>query len=394
MKRLFFCLLAVCAFANVSAQVETTDISSYDNVIYYQNAECTEGDATVTLKVNVRAYTDFRGFQFDAYFPEGAVYQSNSINSNRYSSSNLMPGGNLRDEGFYRYMAFFFSTTDKFTGGDDLMVSFDVDVSNLTAGEYPLIIRGATVTIKTTEAYNIKTDIVSKLVVKEKVPTTDVSVLDDVAYVKNMEFPYGTGVVDIPVCAKYHEDFQSLQVDLLFPDGVTLQTTSDGEYLQVTPNEARFATVPMNLLMANLRTDGTARIVAASLMPYTRFTGSDSEFCYLSVDLSGLEPGVYPVIVKSAVFSGFASDPVGTSGEVTVSDEIISKIVITKLVGDITRDGLVNVQDVTALVNIIQQRDKEEYNYDYDAADVNNDGTYNVIDVTALVNIIQGRTAQ
>lgn len=392
MKRLFFCLLAVCAFANVSAQVETTDISSYDNVIYYQNAECTEGDATVTLKVNVRAYTDFRGFQFDAYFPEGAVYQSNSINSNRYSSSNLMPGGMLR-EGFYRYMAFFFSTTDKFTGGDDLMVSFDVDVSNLTAGEYPLIIRGATVTIKTTEAYNIKTDIVSKLVVKEKVPTTDVSLYNDAVYVKNLEYPYGTGVVDIPVCAKYHEDFQALQFELQLPEGVTVQTDEAGDPL-LTPNDARFATVPMNLLMANLRTDGTARIVAASLMAYTRFTGSDSEFCYLSVDLSGLEPGVYPVIVKSAVFSGFASDPVGTSGEVTVSDEIISKIVITKLVGDITRDGLVNVQDVTALVNIIQQRDKEEYNYDYDAADVNNDGTYNVIDVTALVNIIQGRTAQ
>ena len=59
--------------------------------------------------------------------------------------------------------------------------------------------------------------------------------------------------------------------------------------------------------------------------------------------------------------------------------------------GDVNRDGKLDVQDVTALVNIIQQRAKEEYHYDYDAADLNSDGEYNVIDVTKLINLIQGR---
>ena len=59
--------------------------------------------------------------------------------------------------------------------------------------------------------------------------------------------------------------------------------------------------------------------------------------------------------------------------------------------GDVNGDGVLNVEDVTALVNIIQGRDKPEYNYNYNAADVNSDGKYNVEDVTLLINKIQGR---
>lgn len=59
--------------------------------------------------------------------------------------------------------------------------------------------------------------------------------------------------------------------------------------------------------------------------------------------------------------------------------------------GDVNHDGVLNVEDITALVNIIQKRDDSAYGYDYDAADVNSDGEYNVIDVTKLVNLIQGR---
>ena len=59
--------------------------------------------------------------------------------------------------------------------------------------------------------------------------------------------------------------------------------------------------------------------------------------------------------------------------------------------GDVNRDGDVNVGDITALVNIIHGRDKEEYNYDYEAADLDNNDVYNISDITSLINIIHGR---
>ena len=65
---------------------------------------------------------------------------------------------------------------------------------------------------------------------------------------------------------------------------------------------------------------------------------------------------------------------------------------VKKLIGDVNRDGLVNIADVTALVNIILGKDLvEPYIYDHDAADVNQDTRINITDVTGLVNIILGK---
>ena len=66
---------------------------------------------------------------------------------------------------------------------------------------------------------------------------------------------------------------------------------------------------------------------------------------------------------------------------------IFLRIVLPKR-GDVNGDGVVNVTDVTALVNIILGNNT---NYKTLNADVNLDGVVNVTDVTALVNIILGQ---
>ena len=52
------------------------------------------------------------------------------------------------------------------------------------------------------------------------------------------------------------------------------------------------------------------------------------------------------------------------------------------LLGDVNGDGIVNVSDVTALVNVILSTEN------YENCDINGDGTINVSDVTELVNQI------
>ena len=56
------------------------------------------------------------------------------------------------------------------------------------------------------------------------------------------------------------------------------------------------------------------------------------------------------------------------------------------LIGDVNKDGVVSIADVTALVNIILGR-----GFDPEHADVNADGAITIADVTALVNIILGK---
>ena len=60
------------------------------------------------------------------------------------------------------------------------------------------------------------------------------------------------------------------------------------------------------------------------------------------------------------------------------------------LPGDVTGDGILNVADMTALVDIILGEGTTDY--DLKVADVDKDEKINVADVTALVDLILGKT--
>ena len=64
--------------------------------------------------------------------------------------------------------------------------------------------------------------------------------------------------------------------------------------------------------------------------------------------------------------------------------ELISQIPDDSLLGDISGDGVVNVLDVVAMVNLVLGGSFNE------VADMNSDGTLNVLDVVLLVGIILG----
>lgn len=58
------------------------------------------------------------------------------------------------------------------------------------------------------------------------------------------------------------------------------------------------------------------------------------------------------------------------------------------IIGDVDRNGVADMADAKAIVDIILGKNTDEDNYDYEAADVNSDNDINIADVTALMNII------
>ena len=58
------------------------------------------------------------------------------------------------------------------------------------------------------------------------------------------------------------------------------------------------------------------------------------------------------------------------------------------VVGDANCDGLVNITDVTFVINIILG--KAETHYSLEAVDVNGDGLVNISDVSEIIHIILG----
>ena len=61
---------------------------------------------------------------------------------------------------------------------------------------------------------------------------------------------------------------------------------------------------------------------------------------------------------------------------------------ITYLIGDVNCDGVVNIADVTTLIDYLLGNTPQAFNEQ--AADVNNDGVINIADVTALIDILLG----
>ncbi len=88
------------------------------------------------------------------------------------------------------------------------------------------------------------------------------------------------------------------------------------------------------------------------------------------------------------------------SGTVTLSSPKAASVVVNlngfaNLIGDVNRDGLVNIADVTAMVDIVLGKDDEEpYAFDHVAADLDGDNDITITDVTALVNIILSTSAE
>lgn len=99
--------------------------------------------------------------------------------------------------------------------------------------------------------------------------------------------------------------------------------------------------------------------------------------------LKGLSPSTkYEVQVQSVYDDGTTGDWTRTLVFWTLEDDIEM---------DVNHDGSVNIADVTALVNIILDKDNlEPFLYDHDAADINQDSSINNDDVTALISILLG----
>ena len=58
----------------------------------------------------------------------------------------------------------------------------------------------------------------------------------------------------------------------------------------------------------------------------------------------------------------------------------------SSIIGDVNRDGYVNISDVTCIINYILNG--EGSNIDLEAAELNGDGTINISDAIKLINMI------
>ena len=105
---------------------------------------------------------------------------------------------------------------------------------------------------------------------------------------------------------------------------------------------------------------------------------------------------VKQLLKETAIQDEFTQDEAGRphfgNGKVNALGGLQAILARQHQAGDVNKDGVMTIADVTALVNILLGMDsKEPYDYDHVAADVNGDGSITIADVTALVNKLIGK---
>ena len=169
---------------------------------------------------------------------------------------------------------------------------------------------------------------------KAQVTETDWQSMSDVVAFKSSEFIYGSGVVQIPICIKAHQDFQGATFYIQLPEDVTFTSLDPVA-------EARRASFSATGYMHTYepQTDGTYKVlstVAANTSTgskgyYSKGSADDDYlFCHISVDISKLDPGEYPIkIVNETHLSKFNE---GDEPSLQFTEEITSKLVITNVI--------------------------------------------------------------
>ena len=96
--------------------------------------------------------------------------------------------------------------------------------------------------------------------------------------------------------------------------------------------------------------------------------------------VTGLTPGMAYLYRVKAFFVNNTESPWSNSKEVHMKSSVVK--------GDVNNDGLVDVADVTILIDYVL--DPESVVIVFDAADVNNDNEIDVADVVTLIELVLG----
>lgn len=183
---------------------------------------------------------------------------------------------------------------------------------------------------------------------------TDITTYADVVYANPLEVEPGQEIT-LSVRMKNATAASGFQFDLVLPQGVTVPADEDGFY-DIALSTARTTANKTNYFESSLQTDGSIRVLCNSTKGYS-FSGTDGEVALVTLNIAeDMKGGSYPIQFKNIVITNAAGDD--KRKVELVETAMTVKGETPALRGDINGDGVVNIQDVTELVDIILGKSK------------------------------------
>lgn len=203
---------------------------------------------------------------------------------------------------------------------------------------------------------------------------TDINQFKDVIYVENTKAFIGKNAT-LSIRMKHETDVAGFQFNMLLPEGFSIKKISRGEGISgLDENDENIYT-----FKTSDKKDGSRFFLCYSVTN-TAMPKGDIEIAKVEVNVpENIEAGEYDVILKKEEMAfGTESKKVDfVNSMFTVADCIL---------GDVNKDGIITVSDITSLGQYLIDNDDTVINKA--AADANGDGEVTVGDITTIATMI------
>ena len=185
-------------------------------------------------------------------------------------------------------------------------------------------------------------------------------------------------VISIPVRLTNSDTFMAFQTDVYLPEGFTLVTDENEDFV-VTPSNRLSSN---HVIISDLIDNGSAVRVICYTIESIPFTGHEGDLFYLNVKVPEDAGGDYTIKLKNSRLTDTEY------GEVRVPDTEAVITVQTYMPGDANDSRSVTVTDVVVTAQYLLQRNPDPFVFD--AADMNGDGEISVTDIMLIANLVMG----
>lgn len=196
--------------------------------------------------------------------------------------------------------------------------------------------------------------------------------------VTNISAKHGDVVV-VPVALINNQTFAAFQTDIFLPDGFSIVTDEDDEYL-VTPSERLTSD---HVLMTNDANNGSVRVLCytPNALP---ISGSQGELFYITVQVPNDAEGTYTIALRNSLLTTTEYQ------EISIPDAEGQMEIYAFIPGDVNDSRTVTVTDIVIAAQYVL--DMNPSPFIFEAADMNSDGNVTVTDIMLIAYLINHPT--
>lgn len=248
-----------------------------------------------------------------------------------------------------------------------------------------LAIGTTNITATATDGSNVSASCVVTVVEAKVIyPTTDISTMENVLYINDVETSQGSELT-LPLNMKNaEENITAFECKVYLPEGVEWAYTIDKRgnkiFVQPTFNEERTDANYHTINSIKQMEDGGYYVIVYSDKKEI-ILDKDGAILYMPLIVSEeIEAGDYNIFVKDIVM-------VNENTEQVIVGKTVSKLTIPSYtIGDANDDKMINITDVVAVISYMLQENPSPFIFK--AADVNCDDMINVTDVVGIIDIM------